>query len=48
MPFDVVSEHSQKDVRADSLLEVVIKRPNLEIDAFEGTKRTFNTRELFV
>ena len=48
VPLDVVGQHREQDVRAHALLEIVMDRPNFQVDALERAKGPFNTRQLLV
>ena len=48
MPFEIVSQHAKEHVRAHSIRQPVIDRPDLQIDGFEAAKGPLHQRKGFV
>ena len=42
MPFQVIGQHAEEDMRADPIGQPMIDRPNLQIDGLDGAKRALH------
>jgi hypothetical protein len=43
VPFDVVSEHAQEDMRADTALQTLVDGTDVQVDDFHQTKRPLHS-----
>ena len=48
MPFDIVGEHTEKDVGADSIAQAMVDRADLQVHGLHRPKRPLDLRERFV
>ena len=48
MPFDIVGEHAEEDVGADSVAQTVMDGADLEVDGLQGAEGALDLREGFV
>ena len=48
MPFDVIGQDTQEDMRTDALCLVMVNRPHQDIDALQRPKEPFHDSQVFI
>ena len=45
VPFDVIGEHAEQDMSADTIRQAVMDGPHMQIDGLETAEGSFHSRQ---